>query len=113
MARSRTAPSPPSLPGFDKTGAPDAQAAAPPDDPVGRAAIDEVWDEGEVHRGRLRVRTLVTLRWLVLAGEVVLLLGVIGLGFSVPYPLCFAVVAAGAWVNLLTGVASPGQRVFG
>ena len=56
MARSRTAPSSPSLPGFDKTGAADAQAA-PPDDPARRAAIEDDWDEGAVHRGRLRVRT--------------------------------------------------------
>ena len=66
-----------------------------------------------VHRGRLRVRTLVTLRWLVVTGELLLLLLVLGTGFSLPYALCFAVVGAGAWVNLLTGVASPGQRVFG
>jgi two-component system sensor histidine kinase RegB len=71
------------------------------------------WAEGAVHRGRLRVRTLVTLRWLLVAGEVALLLVLMVMGFSLPYPLCFAVVGAGAWVNLLTGVASPGQRVFG
>jgi two-component system sensor histidine kinase RegB len=77
-------------------------------------ARDEDWAEGAVHRGRLRVRTLVTLRWLVVLGEVLLLLVVgVGLGFSAPYPLCFAVVGAGAWLNLLTGVASPGQRIFG
>ena len=84
----------------------------------GDLAKDEIgtgddWAEGAVHRGRLRVRTLVTLRWLVVAGETVLLLVAAGMGFSVPYALCFAVVGAGAWVNLLTGVASPGQRVFG
>jgi len=73
----------------------------------------EDWSEGAVHRGRLRVRTLVTLRWLVVAGEALLLLAVLAMGFSAPYPLCFAVVGASAWVNLLTGVASPGQRVFG
>ncbi len=73
----------------------------------------EDWAEGAVHRGRLRVRTLVTLRWLLVAGEVALLLLLMSMGFSLPYPLCFAVVGAGAWVNLLTGVASPGQRVFG
>lgn len=73
----------------------------------------EDWAEGAVHRGRLRVRTLVTLRWLVVGGEALMLLVVMGLGFPLPYPLCFAVVAASAWVNLLTGVASPGQRVFG
>jgi two-component system sensor histidine kinase RegB len=73
----------------------------------------EDWSEGAVHRGRLRVRTLVTLRWLVVAGEAVLLLLAAGMGFSLPYPLCVAVVGAGVWVNFLTGVASPGQRVFG
>ncbi|HEX2818077.1 MAG TPA: ActS/PrrB/RegB family redox-sensitive histidine kinase [Phenylobacterium sp.] len=73
----------------------------------------EDWAEGAVHRGRLRVRTLVTLRWLVVAGEAALLLVIMSMGFAVPYPLCFAVVGAAAWVNLLTGVASPGQRVFG
>ncbi len=73
----------------------------------------EDWSEGAVHRGRLRVRTLVTLRWLVVAGEVALLLVVKAMGFSLPYTLCFAVVGAAAWVNLLTSIASPGQRVFG
>jgi two-component system, sensor histidine kinase RegB len=90
------------------------QGGAPPQarraDEVGTG---EHWSEGAVHRGRLRVRTLVTLRWLVVAGEVALLLLVRGMGFAAPYALCFAVVGAGAWLNLLTGVASPGQRVFG
>ena len=64
--------------------------------------------------GRLRVRTLVTLRWLVIAGELAAL-GVAGLlmGFDAPYPACFGIVGLGAWVNLLTGVASPGQRLAG
>jgi len=70
--------------------------------------------EGGVHRGRLRVRTLVTLRWLVVAGEAALLLLVaLGFGLEAPYAMCFAVVGVSAWLNLLTGVASPGQRVFG
>ena len=81
--------------------------------PAGDVANGDDWSEGAVHRGRLRVRTLVTLRWLVLAGEVALLLLVMMMGFQAPYSLCFAVVGAGAWLNLLTGVASPGQRVFG
>ena len=34
------------------------------------------------------------------------LLLVMSMGFAVPYPLCFAVVGAGAWLNLLTGVAA-------
>jgi len=84
------------------------RAAAGPD------GIDsDDWSEGAVHRGRLRVRTLVTLRWLVAAGEVALLLLVMMMGFRAPYVLCFLVVGAAAWLNLLTGVATPGQRVFG
>jgi two-component system sensor histidine kinase RegB len=112
MAKTRTAPAPRPPDRLDKAAPGGAQggaaAAAPPED--GMAAE---WAEGAIHRGRLRVRNLVTLRWLVTAGEAVLLLAMMALGFSGPYPLCFAVVAAGAWVNLLTGVASPGQRIFG
>ncbi|WP_374468146.1 ActS/PrrB/RegB family redox-sensitive histidine kinase [Phenylobacterium sp.] len=88
---------------LDKTGAPPAQGA-PEAEPASFG----------VRRSQLRVRTLVTLRWLVIAGEILLLLVVgLGFGFQAPYPLCFAVIGAGAWINLLTGVASPGQRVFG
>jgi len=71
------------------------------------------WSEGAIHRGRLRVRTLVTLRWLVAAGEVAVLLLVMMMGFHAPYVLCFIIVGVAAWLNLLTGVATPGQRVFG
>ncbi|HEV2532290.1 ActS/PrrB/RegB family redox-sensitive histidine kinase [Phenylobacterium sp.] len=72
------------------------------------------WDETGSRRGRLRVRTLVTQRWLVLAGEALLLVAAaVLLNFHAPYPLCFGVIGAGAWINLLTGVASPGQRTLG
>ena len=73
----------------------------------------EDWAEGAVHRGRLRVRTLVTLRWMVVIGETAVLLVALRMGFVLPFPWCFAVVGAGAWINLLTGFTSPGQRVFG
>ncbi len=85
-------------------------AAAQAGEPPGAGPSDDV----HVRRSHLRVRTLVSLRWLVIAGEVLLLLVVgLGLGFPAPYPLCFAVIGAAAWLNLLTGVASPGQRMFG
>jgi two-component system sensor histidine kinase RegB len=76
-------------------------------------AAGDGWTEDAAHRGRLRVRTLVSLRWLILVGQLALLLVVMGMGFSLPYAFCFAVVAAGAWLNLLTAVATPRQRVFG
>src|SRR5258707_10642446 len=109
MARAKTTSAPQSPGGLDKTPATGMQDAATLSD----GGVGELWAEDAVHRGRLRVRTLVTLRWLVLGGEAVLLLGVMALGFRMPYAPCFAIVAAGAWVNLLTGLASPGQRVFG
>ena len=104
-----------SQPAFDRTGAGAMQGSQVGGGDLSKDEIGtgEDWSEGAVHRGRLRVRTLVTLRWMVVAGEVLLLLAVMLMGFSAPYPLCFAVVGASAWVNLLTGVASPGQRVFG
>src|SRR5438045_2705175 len=116
MARSRTALAPRPSAGLDKAAAPEAQgarAAQPSDVTFDDDSLMDDWSEGAVHRGRLRVRTLVTLRWLVAAGEVLLLIAAMALRFEAPYPLCFAVVAAGAWANLLTGVASPGQRIFG
>jgi two-component system sensor histidine kinase RegB len=67
-----------------------------------------------VRRSQLRVRTLVALRWMVIAGEALLLLVIgLGLGYQAPYPLCFAVIGVAAWVNILTRLTSPGQRVFG
>ena len=115
MARSRTASAPRPPVGFDTAGSAAAQAAEPtrPAEGLRDAELAEDWAEGAVHRGHLRVRTLVTLRWLVAAGEAALLLAVMLLKFHAPYAWCFAVVAAGAWANLLTGVASPGQRIFG
>ena len=99
MARSRTAPSPRAIPGLDKTGPATAQDGGrlpgQADASAARAALEETtlgedWAAGAVHRGRLRVRTLVTLRWLVLAGEALLLLAVMAMGFNVQYALCFA-----------------------
>ena len=63
--------------------------------------------------GRLRMRTLVTLRWTLILGEVaILLIGGLFLGLKAPYAICFGLIGAAAWINLLTGVASPGQRMI-
>lgn len=72
------------------------------------------WGGADPRGGRLRLRTLVTLRWMIIGGELIVIMaaGLI-LGFQAPYALCFAVIGASAWVNLLTGVASPGQRLIG
>jgi len=78
------------------------------------AGAQDVWDSAAIRRGHLRVRTLVTLRWVVIAGQVALLSAMaFALGYPAPYYLCAGVVAAGAFINVLTGVASPPQRVMG
>jgi two-component system sensor histidine kinase RegB len=113
MAHVQTSPTsaPKPVSGLDKTGAGEVQGGALSPEEV---ALAEDWGEGAGHRGRLRVRTLVTQRWLVLGGEAALLLAAaFVVKFHAPYALCFGVVGAGAWVNLLTGVASPGQRTLG
>jgi two-component system sensor histidine kinase RegB len=52
--------------------------------------------------GRLRVRTLITLRWLALAGQAITLAVVWqALHFPAPYAACAVVVGVGAWLNLL------------
>lgn len=79
----------------------------------GPAQDDAPWELTALASGRLRMRTLVTLRWLVIAGEMGVLAAAGALGFEAPYPLCFAIIGASAWVNLLSSVASPGQRLIG
>jgi two-component system, sensor histidine kinase RegB len=50
---------------------------------------------------RLRVETLVRLRWLAVAGQTAAVLTcAYGLGFPLPLGLCLAVIAASAWLNL-------------
>ena len=71
------------------------------------------WDEAVLKQGRLRVRTVVTLRWVLVGGEAALLtLAAAVLDFSAPYSLCFALVGLAAWANLLVGIATPGQRLL-
>ena len=70
------------------------------------------WTMGAFRRGRLRLRTLVGLRWLAIAGQTVTL-GVVGLVLHLPanYPLCLSLIALSAWVNLLVGLSASTQRL--
>ncbi|MDZ4373895.1 MAG: ActS/PrrB/RegB family redox-sensitive histidine kinase [Phenylobacterium sp.] len=77
------------------------------------ADAQDVWDSAEIRRGHLRVRTLVTLRWVVIGGQAALLLVMaLLLRQQAPYLACALVVAVGGAVNILTAVASPLQRVM-
>lgn len=51
--------------------------------------------------GRVRLQTLVILRWLAIAGQLAAVLIVhFALGFPLPLGLCLAVIAASAWLNV-------------
>ena len=62
--------------------------------------------------GRLRVRTIVTTRWLAIAGQTITILFVgPGLGFQLPLSLCLAAIAVSAWLNVFLMLAFPAQRL--
>ncbi|WP_417692315.1 ActS/PrrB/RegB family redox-sensitive histidine kinase [Roseibium sp.] len=57
---------------------------------------------------RLRLDTLVRLRWLAVAGQTAALLVVsIGLGYPTPVGLAFSLVALSAWLNVFLKIRSP------
>lgn len=82
-------------------------------DTAGPADSQAVWNTAAIRRGHLRVRTLVRVRWMVIAGEVLLLAAMaFGLRYNAPYAACAIVIAAGAVVNGLIGAVWPPQRVL-
>jgi len=59
----------------------------------------------------LRLDTLVRLRWLAVAGQAAAVTGVrFGLGFHLPFALCFLVIAASVWVNLILRIQYPASH---
>ena len=63
-------------------------------------------DLGQSHR--LRLNTLVRLRWLAIVGQSVTVLAVAyWLDFSLPVSLCFALIACSAWLNLVLAFRYP------
>jgi two-component system sensor histidine kinase RegB len=59
----------------------------------------------------LRLDTLVRLRWLAIAGQAAAVAGVrFGLGFQLPFALCFAVIASSVWVNLILRIHYPASH---
>lgn len=84
------------------------------DSPVGDQAQDDAWSWAGpgLRRGRLRVRTLIAQRWLTVVGQTAAVLAA-GLLFKlqVPYAPCFSLIALSAWLNVLIGLASTGQRM--
>ncbi|MFN9848062.1 MAG: hypothetical protein ACK56C_06800 [Alphaproteobacteria bacterium] len=64
------------------------------DSALSRAAQD-VWADADLRKGHLRVRTLLTVRWMVIAGEVLLLAAItFGVGNKAPFAIAAAVIAS-------------------
>lgn len=62
-------------------------------------------------RGPVRLRTLTTLRWLAVAGQIIAVAIVhFWLGFSVPLGLCIGAIAASVWLNIFVSLRFSPQR---
>ncbi len=62
--------------------------------------------------GRVRQRTLITLRWTAIVGQAAAVLFVyFGLGFELPLALCLGAVAASAWLNVFLMAFFPAQHL--
>lgn len=63
--------------------------------------------------GRLRLRTLVALRWLAIIGQTAAI-AIVGYGLKYQLPLaeCFGAIAASAWFNIILAFALPAQRLL-
>lgn len=58
------------------------------------------------------MRTLLTQRWVWVVGQTAaLLISGLALKMHVPWALCFTLIALSAWLNVLLGLASSGQRL--
>lgn len=65
---------------------------------------------GFTTQGRVRLRTLLYLRWLAIAGQTAaVLVTAYALGFSLPLGATLAVIAFSAWVNVFLMVTRPGH----
>ncbi|MEM9704688.1 MAG: ActS/PrrB/RegB family redox-sensitive histidine kinase [Pseudomonadota bacterium] len=62
-------------------------------------------------RGPVRLRTLITLRWLAVVGQTATVTLVhFGFGFPTPLGLCLAAIAASAWLNIFSSLRYTPQR---
>lgn len=70
------------------------------------------WDAPVARRGRLRLRTLVMLRWLSVVGQAAgVLISYFRFHFQFHLGLCMAVIAVSASVNVVLSLALPGRHL--
>ena len=73
-----------------------------------RAAADKF--RPSPYESRLRMQTIIRLRWFGVGGQLVTVLGVYwGLGFDLPVGYCLALIAASAWVNVFLRIRFPAR----
>lgn len=91
----------------------DMSVAGSPETPGGTTALGRaVTDIFEA--GRLRLQTLVLLRWLAVGGQAAaVLFTYFVLGFDLPLGLCLGAIAASAWLNIFLTVRYPAPRRLG
>src|SRR5215212_8126664 len=83
---------------------------SPPDSALARAKQDFAPWDAIAGRGRLRMRTLISLRWRGVIGQAVVL-GVVYLrGLEAPYLLCAVLIAASAITNAFLVLRDAGHR---
>ncbi len=63
---------------------------------------------------RLRLQTIVRLRWVAVIGQLVTICGVyFGLGYDLPIGQSMTLIAASAWLNVYLAVIYPGRHRLG
>lgn len=66
------------------------------------------------YSNRLRLTTLIRLRWLAIIGQsVAVIIVAYWLGFALPVSLCFALIACSAWLNLFLALRFPAAQRLG
>ena len=82
-------------------------------DSVLSSAAQDVWADADLRKGHLRVRTLLRVRWMVIAGEVLLLAAITyGMGKEAPVAIAAAVIGSAIAANLWTARVRQLQHVF-
>ncbi len=67
----------------------------------------------EAGLSRLRIRTIVRLRWIAVIGQTLAVAGVYwGLGFDLPIVLCLLMIALSAWLNILLRIRYPARELL-
>jgi len=85
----------------------------PPDDPAQSGtltrAVSDIFEAG-----RLRLQTLILLRWLAVGGQATaVVFTTFVLGFELPLEWCLGAIAASAWLNIILSLRYPAPRRLG